>query len=53
MAYKINENCFACGRCYAECRNGAIREGDGTKSVINPERCTECVGWYETPHCFD
>ena len=37
MAYKINENCFTCGRCYAECRNGTIREGDGTKSVIIPK----------------
>jgi ferredoxin len=53
MAHKINDNCFACGRCYKECRNGAIREGVGTKSVINPDRCTECVGWYETPRCFD
>lgn len=53
MALKITDNCFGCGRCISECRNGAIREGDETRCVINPDRCTDCVGWYETPRCFD
>jgi ferredoxin len=53
MAYRINDNCFACGRCYSECKNGAISEGKGTKSIINSDRCTECVGWYTTPRCLD
>ena len=43
MAYKITEECIACGNCQAECPNGAITDGEVT-SVIDPEKCTECVG---------
>ena len=28
MAYKITENCAACGTCIDECPNGAISAGD-------------------------
>lgn len=50
MAYKITEKCIACGSCISECPNGAIHDGDPIL-VINPDRCTECVGAHEKPEC--
>lgn len=50
MAYIITEECILCGACEAECPNEAISEGD-TLYVIDPDRCTECVGWYKEPQC--
>jgi ferredoxin len=50
MAYKITKDCIACGSCQAECPNGAISDGD-TLSVINPEKCTECVGAHTASQC--
>jgi len=50
MAYKITEDCVMCGICEEECPNNAISEGDGTY-VIDPERCSECVGSYEVSKC--
>ena len=41
MAYKISDDCIACGACAAECPVGAISEGDG-KFEINAETCIEC-----------
>ena len=41
MAYKISDDCIACGACAAECPVEAISEGDG-KFEINPELCVEC-----------
>ena len=41
MAYKISDDCIACGACEAECPVSAISEGDG-KYEINPDLCTEC-----------
>ena len=52
MAYKITEDCISCGACEAECGNGAISEGDET-FVIDPDKCTECVGNAESPRCAD
>ena len=53
MAYKINaEYCIACGRCQMECKNGAVKEGDEVY-VIAPNRCTECVGFFESPQCVE
>jgi ferredoxin len=40
MAYKINEDCTACGTCIDECPVEAIAEGDIYK--IDPEVCTDC-----------
>jgi len=51
MAYKITDECICCGTCVLECPNQAISEGD-TISVIDPERCTECVGAHEHPQCL-
>lgn len=41
MAYKISDNCIACGACSVECPSQCISEGD-SKFVIDPERCIEC-----------
>ena len=40
MAYKINDECTACGTCIDECPVEAISEGDIYK--IDPEACTDC-----------
>ena len=50
MAYKITEECINCGACEPECPNNAISEGDEIY-VIDPNRCTECVGHFDTPQC--
>lgn len=41
MAYKISEECLACGACLAECQEKAISEGDPAYK-IDPAKCTEC-----------
>ena len=51
MAYLINEDCINCGACEPECPNDAISEGDPVY-VINPDLCTECVGYYDEPQCI-
>jgi len=48
MALKITEECIACGVCVEECPNEAISEGDPIYS-INPDLCTECVGFFDEP----
>ena len=50
MAMKIVEECINCGACEPDCPNDAIDQGD-TVYVINVERCTECVGAYDTAQC--
>ncbi len=40
MAYKINEECIACGACPPECPVDAIKEGD--IFVIDEETCIDC-----------
>lgn len=52
MAYKITDDCISCGACEAECKNQAISEGD-TTYVIDPDKCTECVGNYDSPKCAE
>ena len=52
MAYMITDDCTNCGACEAECPNEAITEGDEI-FVIDPEKCTECVGHFDTPQCAD
>ncbi len=41
MAYKISDDCIACGACAAGCPVEAITEGDG-KYVIDEDACIEC-----------
>lgn len=50
MALIITEECIACDACVDECPNEAIGEGDPVY-VIDPDRCTECVGHYDEPAC--
>ena len=41
MAYKISEDCIACGACAPECPVEAISEGDGVY-VIYDDKCIDC-----------
>ena len=50
MATMITEECINCGACEPECPNEAISAGDEIY-VINPERCTECVGHFAEMQC--
>ncbi len=50
MAYKITEECTNCGACESECKNEAIKKGE-IVYIIDLEKCTECVGWFESPKC--
>ncbi len=52
MAYKITDDCISCGACEPECPNSAISEGD-TTYVIDPDKCTECVGSHESSRCVE
>ena len=52
MAYKISDECISCGACEPECPNQAISEGE-TTYVINPDKCTECVGSYASSRCAE
>jgi len=52
MAYKINEDCISCGACEMECPNEAISESE-IIYVIDPEKCTECVGSFDSSRCAD
>lgn len=52
MAYKITDECISCGACEPECPNEAISEGE-TIFVINPNKCTECVGSHAASKCVE
>jgi len=52
MAYKINDECISCGACESECKNEAISEGDDCY-IIGADKCTECVGWFDTAQCAE
>lgn len=51
MSLMITDECIACDACREECPNTAIEEGDPVY-VIDPDRCTECVGHYDEPACI-
>jgi ferredoxin len=50
MALLINSLCVNCDVCEPACPNQAIRAGESIY-VIDPARCTECVGHYDEPQC--
>jgi len=50
MALMIDENCTACDACLPVCPNDAIAKGDPAY-VIDPAKCTECVGAEDEPQC--
>lgn len=52
MALKINELCVNCDVCEPVCPNHAISMGE-TLYVIDPARCTECVGHFEEAQCVE
>lgn len=50
MALMITDECINCDVCEPECPNQAISMGP-QYYVINPDRCTECVGHFAEPQC--
>jgi ferredoxin len=52
MALRITDQCINCDVCAPECPNQAISPGDDYY-VIDPNRCTECVGHFERPRCVE
>jgi ferredoxin len=50
MALMITEECINCDVCEPVCPNRAITMG-AQIYVIDPERCTECVGHFDEPQC--
>lgn len=52
MALKILSSCINCDICEPECPNMAISYDQKQKTyVIEPNLCTECVGFYDEPTC--
>jgi ferredoxin len=52
MALMITDECINCDVCEPECPNGAISQGEEIYQ-IDPGKCTECVGHYDTPQCIE
>jgi len=50
MALMITSECINCDVCEPECPNQAISMGEEFY-VIDPARCTECVGHFGEPQC--
>ncbi len=52
MSLKITDDCIACDACKDECPTNAIKESDPIY-IINPDICSECVGFFDEPKCVD
>jgi ferredoxin len=52
MALLITDECINCDVCEPECPNGAITQG-AEIYVIDPGKCTECVGHFDAPQCVE
>ena len=50
MALIITDECINCDVCEPECPNQAISQGLEIYE-IDPSKCTECVGHFDTPQC--
>ncbi|MGH8493261.1 MAG: YfhL family 4Fe-4S dicluster ferredoxin [Moraxellaceae bacterium] len=50
MALRITDECINCDVCEPACPNQAIFMGPDIY-VIDPTRCTECVGHFDVPQC--
>ena len=50
MALKITDECINCDVCEPVCPNDAISMG-AEIFEIDPARCTECVGHFDSPQC--
>lgn len=51
MSLLITDECINCDVCEPECPNTAISQGDEVY-VIDPAKCTECVGHFDEPQCI-
>jgi ferredoxin len=51
MSLRITDACINCDVCEPACPNRAIHAGDAIY-VIEPARCTECVGHFDEPQCI-
>lgn len=52
MSLLITDECINCDVCEPECPNEAISPGDEVYE-IDPSKCTECIGHYDTPQCVE
>jgi ferredoxin len=52
LARRITDECISCGLCVDECPNDAIYCENEVYGV-RFEDCTECVGFYDAPHCSE
>ena len=52
MALIITDECINCDVCEPECPNEAISQGPEIY-VIDPAKCTECVGHFDEPQCVE
>ena len=52
MSMYITDECINCDVCEPECPNDAIAQGEEIY-IIDPARCTECVGHFDTPQCVE
>jgi len=52
VALLITDECINCDVCEPECPNEAISPGVEIYE-IDPARCTECVGHFDTPQCVE
>ena len=52
MSLMITDECINCDVCEPECPNEAISQGAEIYE-IDPGKCTECVGHYDTPQCVE
>ncbi|MBJ7550408.1 YfhL family 4Fe-4S dicluster ferredoxin [Marinomonas ostreistagni] len=50
MSLMITDECINCDVCEPECPNEAISQGEEIY-VIDPAKCTECIGHYDEPQC--
>ncbi len=50
MSLLITDECINCDVCEPECPNDAIYMGEFIYE-IDPKRCTECQGHFDTPQC--
>ena len=52
MALMITSQCINCDVCEPECPNEAIYFGAEIYE-IDPHKCTQCVGHFDTPQCVE
>jgi ferredoxin len=50
MALEIIESCVNCYACEPLCPNEAIYQAS-PHFLINPDKCTECLGDFDDPQC--